>query len=96
MIAALRKKGFKTVVIIDPGIKIDDNYSVFTEALEKGYFCRKGEGGYISGKVWPGECYFPDYTNPEVRQWWADLFTDLIADKGVVGVMERHERTRPL
>ena len=86
MIAALREKGFKTVVIIDPGIKIDENYSVFTEALEKGYFCRKGEGGYISGKVWPGECYFPDFTNPEVRQWWADLFADLIADKGVVGV----------
>ena len=86
MIAALKEKGFKTVVIIDPGIKIDENYSVFTEALEKDYFCRKGEGGYISGKVWPGECYFPDYTHPEVRQWWADLFEDLIADKGVVGV----------
>ncbi len=86
MIADLKEQGFKTVVIIDPGIKIDENYPVFTEALEKGYFCRKGEGGYISGKVWPGDCYFPDYTHPEVRQWWADLFEDLIADKGVVGV----------
>lgn len=86
MIADLKAKGFKTVVIIDPGIKIDEDYSVFTEALERGYFCRKGEGGYISGKVWPGECYFPDFTNPEVRHWWADLFEDLIAGKGVAGV----------
>jgi alpha-glucosidase (family GH31 glycosyl hydrolase) len=27
--------GFKTVVIIDPGIKIDKEYSVYKEALEK-------------------------------------------------------------
>jgi alpha-glucosidase len=26
----------------------------------------------MKGKVWPGECNFPDYTNPEVREWWAD------------------------
>jgi alpha-glucosidase len=28
----------------------------------------------MKGKVWPGECNFPDYTNPEVREWWAGLF----------------------
>jgi alpha-glucosidase len=86
MISSLKQDGFKTVVIVDPGIKIDDSYSIFTEALEKGYFCKAGEGGYISGKVWPGECYFPDFTNPAVRAWWADLFQDLIAEIGVNGV----------
>ena len=57
------RKGFKTVVIIDPGIKTMTTIQ-FTEALEKANR-RKGEGGYISGKVWPGECYFPDYTDPK-------------------------------
>ncbi|MBK8701501.1 MAG: glycoside hydrolase family 31 protein [Saprospiraceae bacterium] len=86
MIADLREKGFKTVVIVDPGIKIDETYNIFNEGLENKYFCRKGEGGYISGKVWPGDCYFPDFTNPEVRKWWSGLFEDLIKDKGVKGV----------
>jgi alpha-glucosidase (family GH31 glycosyl hydrolase) len=29
---------------------------------------------------------FPDYTNPEVREWWAGLFKELIAEIGVKGV----------
>jgi alpha-glucosidase (family GH31 glycosyl hydrolase) len=40
----------------------------------------------MKGKVWPGECNFPDYTNPEVREWWAGLFKELISDIGVKGV----------
>ena len=39
MISDLNANGFKTVVIIDPGIKIDKDYSVFKEGLEKDYFC---------------------------------------------------------
>ncbi len=87
MIANLKNNGFKTVVIVDPGIKIDEAYHVYQQALAKDYFCKRGDGsGYISGKVWPGECYFPDFTNAEVRDWWRDLFHELIAENGVSGV----------
>ncbi|KVV15266.1 glycoside hydrolase family 31 protein [Flavobacterium sp. TMP13] len=86
MVAELAEDGFKTVVIIDPGIKIDENYWVYNEALEKDYFCKRADGPYMKGKVWPGECNFPDYTNPEVREWWAGLFKELISDIGVKGV----------
>ncbi|MDA7501876.1 alpha/beta hydrolase-fold protein [Chitinophagales bacterium] len=86
MISELAADGFKTMVIIDPGIKIDKNYSVFTEALEKDYFCRTADGPYIKGKVWPGDCYFPDFTKPEVREWWTGLFKGLIEHDGVAGV----------
>lgn len=86
MIAELKEKGFKTVVIIDPGIKIDDQYPVFQEALENNYFCRRADGPYMKGKVWPGDCYFPDFTNPKVRKWWSGLFQELISEYGVNGV----------
>lgn len=86
MVAELAENGFKTVVIIDPGIKIDKKYAVYKEALEKDYFCKRADGPYMKGKVWPGECNFPDYTNPEVREWWAGLFKELISDIGVKGV----------
>ncbi|MCB0836242.1 MAG: glycoside hydrolase family 31 protein [Bacteroidetes bacterium] len=86
MIKDLEKDGFKTVVIIDPGIKIDHNYPVFTEALEKDYFCKRSDGPYMKGEVWPGECFFPDFTKPEVRTWWSHLFRDLIRKNGVRGV----------
>ncbi|MBZ9651154.1 glycoside hydrolase family 31 protein [Psychroflexus montanilacus] len=86
MIKDLADDGFKTVVIIDPGIKIDSEYSVYNEALEKDYFCKRADGPYMIGKVWPGECNFPDYTNPEVRTWWSGLFKELIGEMGVKGV----------
>jgi len=86
MVAELAEDGFKTVVIIDPGIKIDKEYSVYSEALANDYFCKRADGPYMKGKVWPGECNFPDYTNPVVREWWAGLFKELISDIGVKGV----------
>jgi alpha-glucosidase len=86
MVKELEDDGFKTVVIIDPGIKIDVDYAVFKEGLDKDYFCKRADGPYMKGKVWPGECYFPDYTKPEVREWWSGLFKELIEDIGVKGV----------
>ncbi|MEY2691895.1 MAG: hypothetical protein RIT03_285 [Bacteroidota bacterium] len=86
MVSELAEDGFKTVVIIDPGIKIDTEYSIYQEALEKDYFCKRADGPYMKGKVWPGECNFPDFTNPEVREWWAGLYKELIAEIGVKGV----------
>ena len=86
MVAELAEDGFKTIVIIDPGIKIDKEYSVYNEAVAKDYFCKRADGPYMKGKVWPGECNFPDFTNPEVREWWAGLFNELVAEIGVKGV----------
>ncbi|WP_231403178.1 glycoside hydrolase family 31 protein [Hymenobacter guriensis] len=86
MVRELAEDGFKTIVIIDPGIKIDPNYPVYTEALEKDYFCRRGDGPLMKGSVWPGLCNFPDFTRPDVREWWAGLFKGLIQETGVKGV----------
>lgn len=86
MVKELADDGFKTVVIIDPGIKIDEDYTIYNEGIENDYFCKRADGPLMIGKVWPGECHFPDYTNPKVRQWWASLFKELVSDIGVKGV----------
>ncbi len=86
MIAELNEDGFKTVVMIDPGIKIDKDYSVYQEAIENDYFCKRGDGPYMRGKVWPGECHFPDFTNPKVREWWAGLYKEFMSELGVHAV----------
>ncbi|MEM7105822.1 MAG: glycoside hydrolase family 31 protein [Bacteroidota bacterium] len=85
LLTDLKENGFKTVVMIDPGIKIDEGYLVCKEGLEKDYFCKRGDGPLAVGPVWPGYCYFPDFTNPEVRQWWSDFFTDFL-EPGIEGV----------
>ncbi len=85
MIAELAADGFKTVVIIDPGIRVDDNYEVFKEGKKNHYFCRRSDDYFMEGHVWPGRCQFPDFTNPEVRTWWGGLFDELVKI-GVAGV----------
>ena len=86
MVAELAADGFKTIVIIDPGIKIDPEYSVYQEGVANDYFCRRADGPLMKGSVWPGLCNFPDFTAPRVRAWWAGLFQELIQDIGVKGV----------
>lgn len=105
MIADLAEDGFKTVVMIDPGIKIDRDYWVYQEAMKNDYFCKRGDGPLMHGKVWPGECNFPDFTNSDVRKWWAELYKEFMADIGVhavwndmnePAVMEVPSKTAPL
>ncbi len=86
MVNELSDQGFKTMVIIDPGIKIDKDYFVYQQAVENDYFCKRIDGHYVKGKVWPGDCYFPDFTRPDVREWWAGLYKELIEETGIAGV----------
>lgn len=84
MMSKLGEMGFKTVVMIDPGIKVERGYPVFDEGLKAGHFCKRADGSLFKGAVWPGECAFPDFTKKETRDWWASLYKGLIED-GVDG-----------
>ncbi|MGB0524948.1 MAG: glycoside hydrolase family 31 protein [Flammeovirgaceae bacterium] len=102
MIDDLKKDGFKTIVMIDPGIKIDENYFVYQQGIKGDYFVKRQDGDLLKGEVWPGQCHFPDYTNPKVREWWATLYKEMIRKDGVAGfwndmnepaVFDRDEKT---
>jgi alpha-glucosidase len=85
MVEKLKTMGIKPIPIIDPGIKVDEDYQVYQQGFENNHFCRRSEGGMMSGDVWPGKCLFPDFTKPETRKWWGTLFKDL-TDIGIQGV----------
>lgn len=85
MIKKLRKKGFHTVVMIDPGIRVDENYEVYKDGMEKDVFCRRTNGDLMTGPVWPPDCVWPDFTDPEVRDWWGPLYKDLYVRDDVSG-----------
>ena len=78
LIADLHTQGFKVVVIIDPGIKADHRYWVCQSGLENDVFCKLPDGRLLRGPVWPGDCYFPDFTHPRVRTWWGELYRSLV------------------
>ena len=85
LVAELEADGFKTVPILDPGIKIERGYQVYEEGVGKGYFCRRGDGPMMKGSVWPGPCHFPDFTDSKVRDWWAEMVGEFMKT-GVHGI----------
>lgn len=84
LVSELKDKGFQTVIIIDPGIKIEKGYAIYDEAKASDYFCKRADGPLMIGNVWPGPCHFPDFTDPSVRVWWGHLFQELL-DLGIEG-----------
>lgn len=81
----LHQKNFKSVYMIDPGAKVDSTYFVDVQGLENDYFVHDAEGKPFHGNMWPGDTHWPDFSMPEVRNWWAGLYKDFMA-QGVDGV----------
>ncbi len=81
----LHQRGFKTVYMIDPGVKAEPGYFVDDQGTAGDYWVKTADGRPFVGDVWPGGCHFPDFTRPEVRSWWATLYKDFMA-QGVDGV----------
>lgn len=84
LLADLRRQGLRTVCIVDPGVKVDPGYAVHDEGLARDAFCRLPDGSLFQGPVWPGLCYFPDFTAVPVRRWWGELYRPLL-EAGVSG-----------
>jgi len=84
MIDQLHSLGVKVVSMIDPGVKVDPGYFVYDEMMKNKYYVKYPDGTPYIGPVWPGDCIFPDFTNPPVRSWWGNLYKRML-DQGIDG-----------
>ncbi len=80
MMAKLRRDGFRSVTIVDPGVKREEGYDLYDEGLRKNVFCRTREGSVFTAKVWPGGTVFPDFTLERTRAWWAARIDNHVRD----------------
>lgn len=78
LIADLHGLGFRAVLMIDPGLKVDPAYHAYAQGHEQGAFVRTVTGDEYHGQVWPGACAFPDFLNRDVRAWWGELYRPLL------------------
>ena len=85
LISELREQGFRVVTIVDPGVKVDENYPIYAEGRERDLFCKTSTGEEYHNVVWPGTCAFPDFSSPETREWWGENHRALL-DRGVAGI----------
>ncbi|KAJ8927406.1 hypothetical protein NQ314_020186 [Rhamnusium bicolor] len=63
----------KLVTILDPHIKVDGSYPVYTGA-EKDYFVKWSNGSNFEGDCWPGLSSYIDFLNPEARDYYASWY----------------------
>ncbi|KAI9297179.1 hypothetical protein K502DRAFT_288371 [Neoconidiobolus thromboides FSU 785] len=66
--------GRKMVAIVDPHIKREDDYYVYKEATDLGYFVKNPSGADFDGWCWPGSSSWVDYTRKEACDWWSKKF----------------------
>jgi alpha-glucosidase len=81
----LHQLHFHSVWMIDPGVAVFPGYSVYDSGKKADVYTKNKDGADFIGKVWPGDCHFPDFTRPETRDWWGGLYKDYIAT-GIDGV----------
>uniref|UniRef100_A0A0B7B5A3 Glycoside hydrolase family 31 N-terminal domain-containing protein n=1 Tax=Arion vulgaris TaxID=1028688 RepID=A0A0B7B5A3_9EUPU len=75
MLRNLSSKGRKLVTVVDPHLKRDDNYHVYTDAKNKGLLVKDKDGKDFDGWCWPGASSWPDFMEDHVCKWWADQFS---------------------
>jgi len=85
MTAKLKSMGFETTVIVDPGIKIEPGAAAFERGLKADVYLKYADGKNYAGQVWPGWCYFTDFTDPKGRNYWKDE-VKFFSDYGVKGI----------
>ncbi len=81
----LHSLGFKSVWMIDPGVKRDPGYFVYDSGNRVDVWVKDAAGKPYIGPVWPGDCVFPDFTMPHTRQWWGRLYKKFIR-MGIDGI----------
>lgn len=81
----LQAQGFRTVAIIDPGIKQETGYHVFDTGDALDAWVQTPGGAPYTGSVWPGTCVFPDFTIDRVRAWWGGLYGQFLS-LGIDGI----------
>ncbi|MFE6714331.1 glycoside hydrolase family 31 protein [Streptomyces sp. NPDC057695] len=89
----LREQGVRLVTIVDPAVKAEPGNAVYDSGRAAGVFVRDARGDEVRGVVWPGECAYPDFTDPAVREWWGELYEERLR-QGFAGVW--HDMNEPV
>jgi alpha-glucosidase len=85
LIKLCQSKNIQLTVILDPGIKKEAGYVPYDEGNKLDIWISYPDGRAVEGKVWPGNCVFPDFTHPACRAWWSRHVSEWVS-MGIKGL----------
>jgi len=85
MNAALEAENVHTVSIVNPGVAVDEDWPLYTDARDSGAFLRWPDGRDFVGTAWPGDVSFIDYTSTAGGAFWRAGIARLV-EAGVDGI----------
>ena len=85
LISELHEKNFKSVLIVDPGVKKEKGYEVYDSGKKRDIFIKDEENDDFTGSLWPGFCTYPDLLNSGAREWWAEE-NEALLKQGIDGI----------
>jgi len=71
----LAKFGRSLVTIIDPHIKVDNDYLIYKTLREKDLFVKDGDNHVFENDCWPGRSSWADFALEETHLTWNEFFT---------------------
>lgn len=84
MASQLKQRGIELTASVNPGIKIDPTYDAYNDGIKKDIFLKYQDGEKYITDIYPNTNYFPDFTYPKARTWWADHMK-IYQDVGING-----------
>ncbi|MGX1502348.1 UNVERIFIED_CONTAM: alpha-glucosidase [Streptomyces graminofaciens] len=69
----LRDGGVRLVRAVGPAVGAGPKEALYGHGSAAGLFVRDAGGAEVRGVSGRGDCVFPDFTDPRVREWWGEL-----------------------
>lgn len=63
-----------------------DVYQTYTRGAELDVWLKNPDGSEYRGRVWPGVTVFPDFSAPNIDQFWFEAFNNFTQATGAVSI----------